>query len=279
MDLKTLQDTPPWEWPEDAGNLFLKILLDPRASKSDRLIAADLAGDSVVINDDLAEALLAVVVRANEPDDLRAKAAISFGPALELADTDGFEDPNFLPPISEQTFRKIQNLLRKLYLDNSTPKELRRRILEASVRSPETWHQDAIREAYSRGDREWMLTAVFSMRHVRGFDDQILEALENPDAEIHYEAVEAAGNWALDAAWPHVVELVEDPDTPKPLLLAAIEAVGNIRPAEAGGILLDLTDSDDEEIAETADETIMMAEGASGEEDGEEEEEGGEWIN
>jgi hypothetical protein len=152
---------------------------------------------------------------------------------------------------------------------------LRRRILEASVRAPETWHQDAIRDAYTSGDKEWMLTAVFSMCRVRGFDDQILAALHSADPEIHYEAVQAAGNWELDAAWSHIVELVNDADTPKPLLLAAIGAVASIRPAEAREILADLSDSDDEEIAEAAEEAVVMAEVASAElEDPEDE-----WIH
>jgi len=274
MDLKTLIETPPWEWPTDAGELLWKILTDRQATESDRLAAAELAGEFTVIDDDLADALLAVAGSANEPEQLRAKAAISLGPILEHADTDGFEDPDDVP-ITERTFRKIQGSLRKLYLDNSTPKEVRRRILEASVRAPETWHQDTIGDAYASGDREWMLTAVFSMRWVRGFDERILEALKSGDPEIHYEAVQAAGNWELDAAWSHIVELVNDADTPKPLLLAAIGAAGSIRPAEAGEILVDLADSDDEEIAEAADEAMSMAEAASGEEDDEEVE----WIN
>lgn len=279
MDLKTLLDTPPWEWPRDAGKTFLKFLMDRRASESDRLIAADLAGDYVVINDELADALLAIVSSANESEPLRAKAAVSFGPALEAADTEGFDDPDDLPPITERTFHKIQNSLHKLYLDASTPKLVRRRILEASVRSPEPWHQDAIGEAYSSGDNEWVLTAVFGMRHVRGFDDQILAALESADPDIHYEAVEAAGNWELDAAWRHVVELVNHPDTPRPLLLAAIEAVGSIRPLEARKILMDLADSDDEEIADAADEAIMMAEAVTDVEDEDEDEDEDEWVN
>jgi hypothetical protein len=279
MDLKTLQDTPPWEWPLDAGQTFLKFLIDPRARESDRLIAADLAGDSVVIDDELAEALLTIVGSATDSDELRAKAVISLGPVLELADTDGFDDPDMLPPITERRFRKIQHSLRKLYSDSSTPKEVRRRILEASVRAPEAWHEDAIKEAYASGDREWMLTAVFGMRHVRGFDEQILQALDNPDPEIHYEAVLAAGGWALEGAWSHVLELVEDPETPKPLLLAAIGAVGEIRPAEARKVLQEFAESEDEEIAEAADEAIMMAEGREDEEENEDEEEEGEWVN
>ena len=271
MDIKTLLDIPPWDWPRDAGRTFLKILIDQRANESDRLTAAELAGDFVVINDDLADALLAIVRSADESEQLRARAAISFGPILEHADTDGFEDPEDVS-ITERRFRNIQDTLHKLYLDRSTPKQVRRRILEASVRAPRTWHTDAIRYAYLSGDKEWILTAVFSMRWVRGFDDQILAALKSDDPEIHYEAVEAAGNWKLDAAWSHIVDLVNDAHTPKPLLIAAIGAVGSIRPAEAGQILVDLADSDDEEIAELAGEVTGMAELASDEQDDEDEE-------
>jgi hypothetical protein len=243
-------------------------------TESDRLAAAELAGDFTVINDDLADALLAVVCSADEPVQLRAKAAISLGPVLEQVETDGFEDPDDVS-ITEGTFRNIQETLHQLYLDNKTPKEVRRRILEASVRAPQSWHQDAIRYAYSSGDKEWMLTAVFSMCWVRGFDDQILVALKSTDPEIHFEAVKAAGNWELDAAWSHVVELVDDTLTPKHLLLAAIGAASSIHPAEAREILARLADSGDEEIAEAAEEAMAMAEVASDEEDDDEDE----WIN
>jgi len=276
VDLKTLIDTPPWDWPSDAGKMFQKILNDSRAQESDRLMAAELAGDSTVINDDLADALMAILRDAEEPEKLRAGAAISLGAVLELADTDGFEDPDDVP-ISERTFLNIQDRLHELYLDYSNPKEVRRGILEASVRAPQDWHQNAIMTAYSSGDKDWMLTAVFSMRWVRGFDNQILEALKSGEPEIHCQAVNAAGSWELDAAWTQVIALLNDAGTPKPLLLAAIGAASSIRPQEAGEILIDLAESDDEEIAEAAEEAIAMSEPMSEEEDDENDASG--WIN
>lgn len=276
MDLKTLIDTPPWDWPTEAGKMFQEILNDGQAPESDRLVAAELAGDSTVMDDDLADVLMAIIRRADEPEKLRARVAISFGAVLEQADTDGFEDPDNVP-ISERTFRNIQDTIHRLYLDNSTPKEVRRRILEASVRATENWHQNAIRAAYASGDKDWMLTAVFSMRWVRGFDNQILEALKSTDPEIHYQAVNAAGNWELDAAWPRIVALLNDVGTPKPLLLAAITAAASIRPQEAAEILIDLVDSVDEEIAEAADEAIAMSEPIPDEVD--DEDDTSEWIN
>lgn len=278
MDLKILLDTPPWDWPRNAAKTFHKLLIDPRADASDRLVAAELAGDFTVINNDLADALLKIVQNAGESPEMRARAAISLGPVLEHADTAGFDDPEDVP-ISERMFRNIQDSLHKVFADQSVPKEVRRRILEASVRAPEDWHPMAIEKAYASGDRDWVLTAVFSMRWVRGFDRQILEGLKSADPEIHYEAVQAAGNWELDAAWPHVIALINNARTPKDLLIAAIGAAGSIRPKEAGPILVELADSDDEDIAEAASEAMSMA-GMSDEEDEEDdEEEASGWVN
>jgi len=280
MDLNTLLNAPPSEWPADAGEVSLRTLVDKQAGISDRLIAAELVGNLVVMNDKIAYALLTIVGSSDEPEELRAKAAISLGPVLEqgdleLLDDDESDSPE-CAPISLDTFHDIQEVLRKLYLDASNPKRLRRKILEAAVRAPQHWQMSAISAAYSNGDKDWMLTAVFAMRWVRGFDDQILEALESTDPEIHYHAVNAAGGWELDSAWPHVVTLVENPSTPKGLLLAAIEAVSNIRPQEAQDVLRDLTDSRDEDIAGAACEAVSIAQARSGEADDEDELDGDE---
>ena len=79
------------------------------------------------------------------------------------------------------------------------------------------------------------------MQYVNGFDDDIVAALDDPDEEISYEAVQAAGAWEVDAAWPHVSALLTAPDTDKVLLLAAIEAAVAIRPREAEPLLAELT--------------------------------------
>jgi hypothetical protein len=266
VDLKTLQDTPAWDWPGGAGRMFLDILRDDQAAESDRLLAAELAGDFTVINEELVGALLSILRSDAESETLRGKAAISLGPVLEHADTQGFEDSDEVP-ITERTFPTIRESLRRLYTDAGVPKEVRRRILEASVRSPQGWHQDAVRAAYGSGDEAWRLTAVFCMRFVGGFDEQILEALDATNTDIHREAVRAAGNWEVAVAWPHIAALVTSKRTDNPLLLAAIEAAASIRPQEAPEILADLTDSDDEDIAEAAYEAMAMAEGRLDEDD------------
>jgi len=260
MDLEQLSDTPPWEWPEDADVFLLEALRDQGLDASDRLVAAELAGDYTVVNDEIFDVLLSIVSDSDETDEIRGKAAIAMGPALEHAYIDGFDDPDDCP-ISETTFLKTQASLHALFEDESIPKEVRRRILEASVRGVQDWHQDAVRAAYSSGDQDWMLTAVFSMEWVQGFDDQILEALESNNEDIRYQAVCAAGGREVDAAWPYVAGIITMGTNDKPLLLAAIEAVACIRPKEAGMILMELLDDDDEDIAFAAHEAIALASG------------------
>ena len=262
MNLTILKDTPPWEWPEGTAATLLDILRGGRRSASDLLLAAELAGDFTVINAELVDALLSILRSGDKPEALRGRAAISLGPVLEHADTVGFEDADDLP-ITERSFHRIQESLHKLYMDADVPKEVRRRILEASVRAPQDWHPDAIRAAYASEDEVWRLTAVFCMQFVRGFDEQILEALDSRNPDIQYEAVVAAGNWEVDAAWPHVAALVTSMETEKPLLLAAIAAAASIRPQEAFVLLDDLADSDDEDIADAVHEALAMAEGHS----------------
>ena len=180
MHLETFLDTPPWEWPKNAAQIFHSVLVNPHATPSDRLTAAGLAGDYTVINDQLAADLLAILRNPKEPGDLRARAAIAFGPALEQAGIEEFIDPEDVP-ISEKMFNIIQAALHKSYLDPATPKLVRRRVLEVSVRATAEWHRSAIEASFANPDPEWKLTAVFGMRHVKGFAAQILEALNSTD--------------------------------------------------------------------------------------------------
>jgi hypothetical protein len=148
---------------------------------------------------------------------------------------------------------------RELYGDSAVPKDVRRRILEASVRAPQDWHTDAILAAYSGSDADWKLTAVFCMRYVSGFDAQILESLESKDTYIHYEAVCAAGSWGVEEAWPHIAPLIASEKTEKALLLAAIEAVAGIRPEETADLLDHLRTAEDEDIVDAVNEAVALS--------------------
>jgi HEAT repeat protein len=257
MDLKIINDMPPWEWPAETAEMLLNVLCDPAADFSDRLLAVEMAGDMVVVNNELAETLLGVVENNDETEELRARAVISLGPALEHADIYEFDDPDDIV-LSEEVFQRIQASLQKIYHDAGIPKNVRRRVLEAAVRAPLDWHSGAVQAAFAGEDEDWRLTAVFCMRFIKGFDRQILEALESGAPEIHYQAVYAAGNWGIKAAWPQIAAQLSLKNADRPLLLAAIEAAAGIGLHEAAEPLTKLLDSDDDDIIDSVHEALAM---------------------
>ena len=143
MDLTSLTDIPLWEWPTDTAKLLLESLCDDGANEPELLLAAKFADDLTVINDELADALLALLRNGDRSETLRVRAAISLGPVLEYADTDGFDGLSDVP-ITEQTFGRIRELLQGLYRDADVPAAVQRGILEASVRAQQDWHRGVV---------------------------------------------------------------------------------------------------------------------------------------
>lgn len=260
MDIETLRATPSWEWPENVDAILLGCLQDSSAVESTRILAAEMAGDPVAINDRLVNALLSIVADDSEPVELRGAAAIALGPVLELGDMEGLDDYSDVK-VSEEASLAIQEKLRQFYQVGEMPKKVRRRILEASVRAPQSWHEGAVRAAFYSNAEDWKLTAVFCMQYIAGFDTEILQALDSSNPDIRYHAVCAAGNREVDAAFSHVASIVLSGEPNKALLLAAIDAVAYIRPHQASDVLGELLEFRDEDIVEAVHEALAMAEG------------------
>ncbi|HYD49168.1 MAG TPA: HEAT repeat domain-containing protein [Terriglobales bacterium] len=271
MKLNTLQQLPSYDWPEGVEEYLLEILQNPDADPEDLLIAADLAAEPVAMSEPLAQVLLAIVTDDNRPLELRAEALSAFGPVLELADIDDFTDPEEVP-IAEATFDRVRQLVRQIHDDSKQPDMLRRRALEVSVRAPESWHAEAVRAAYGRKDDEWQLSAVFCMSYISGFDGEIVANLRSKNPAIRFEAVQAAGNLGVEAAFAEVLSLARSSRTEKDLRVAAIMAAGWINAAEAAVVLGELYESDPE-IGAAIDEVMTLATMESGI-DGDEDDEG-----
>ena len=135
-------------------------------------------------------------------------------------------------------------------------KLLRRRALEAAVRAPRDWQEDAVRAAYQSEDEDWQVTAVFCMGLLPNFDDQILEALATDRDVVRLEAVRAAGEQEVTAAARTILHLAEDESTDRDLRLAAIDALGTLRPDGSDDLLDALVDGEDDEIAEAAEAAL-----------------------
>jgi hypothetical protein len=267
MNLHELSQTPTWEWPDDASEVLLAVLQDRGAGVADRQLAASLVAEIDVMDDAFAAALAAIAANRDEPTELRAAAAIALGPSLEYADILDPEELADEEAFSAAAIRRVEQSLRAIYDAADTPDALRRAALEASVRAPRSWHEDAVRAAHASADHAWRLTAVFCARYVDGFAALILEALAASDPDLRYQAVCAAGEQELEAAWPHVLAVLREPKPAREILMAAIDAAARIRPDEALEIITPFSESTDTDIAETALDAMAMARALTGEGD------------
>lgn len=252
--LSSLLVLEPWAWPPEAAQQIVESLRDASREPEERLLAAELAGESVVAGELVAAALVEVAEEGALAAELRAQACLSLGPILEAYDWDADDGD---APISESTFEQIELALRGVHLDPSSPILVRRRALEAAVRAPLEWHADAVRAAWSSDTPEWRLTAVFAMRWLKGFEAEIEQALGTDDDSMLREALQAAASWGVGAAWRRAREIVGDDDAEPSLRLAAIEAVASLRPGEARAVLTPLLE--DDELADVVSEALAMA--------------------
>lgn len=273
MKMRDLAEIPPWDWPQTASVSILEVLGNREAPSDERRLAVELAGELVVMNDDLAGELLRILENPSEPDSLRGRAAISFGAALEdagMTEIGGFDEWD-VPAVTGPVLEGARTALSNAFQNLENPKEVRRCALEASARAPEAWHADAVRAAHGDEDPEWRLTAVFCMRFVQGFKAEIVEALESDDPVTLFQAVQASRDQAVPGAWPRIRELVrtaasgiplipEHPGLGRSLLMAAMHATAAIRPDEAEELLGEFIGAADEDLSDAAMAALDVAE-------------------
>ncbi len=229
--------------------------------------AVALAEASPMVDDELARELLRFARDPERGEVERGDALIALGPALETCSYDETDDgglPDAAPeeedwwdlPLSSAVYREATEALRRLYLDASVPKLVRRRALEAAVRAPRDWHRDAAGSAWRSDDPEWRLTAVFAMGHLPGFAAEIEQALDDQDLPIAREAFLAAGRAGIEGLAERLMDVAADRHADHELRLAAIEGLGELGPETAVEILEDLSLDSDREIADAAEEAL-----------------------
>ncbi len=197
-------------------------------------------------------------------DEVRARVPIALGPALELCywelDDDGRlppPDPYNTAPLSQGVYDRLVETLRRVYLDGATPELVRRRVLEGAVRSPQPWQEKAVAAAYRSGEERWRITAVFCMGHLRGFEDEIVEAFESGSELVRFEAIRAAGQGVVKRLAGPFQALAEDPAADVDERLVAIEALPNMEHPRNFEILTRLCADREEAVAEAAEEALL----------------------
>ncbi|MBC8394407.1 MAG: aerolysin family beta-barrel pore-forming toxin [Deltaproteobacteria bacterium] len=118
MDLKIIEETPPWEWPEDTNKFFLDILRNNQAEETDRLLAAELTGDFTVINDELVDILLSILQNGNESNKTREEGQPRPGTVEDAAQA--IHRASLLQVIRQKTTRKLDSFYNSIKLSEYT---------------------------------------------------------------------------------------------------------------------------------------------------------------
>lgn len=138
---------------------------------------------------------------------------------------------------------------------------LRCRALEAVASAGLERVPELIADAYRSGVEELKIGAVSAMgRTVDAmWEPIILAELDSQSPSMRYHAAQAAGGVGLQAAVAQLIELLEDPDAQ--VLVAAIKALGEIGGDKARQALEQLLD--DEEYGELAEDALELIDLAS----------------
>ena len=244
----------------EENRVFVEGLRDPDEDVRRRTLA-----EIEELDDELAEELLRIVGAPGD-EELRADVAISLGPTLELCDDELDDEGRLLPggewwnsaPLSPDGYGRVTTGLRRVYLDAQVPRLVRRRALEASVRSPQEWHEGAIRAAWASADGDWRQTAVFCMGfHYRvDFEKEIEEGLRDDATAVRREAIRAAGRRGLVDMGSEILAVAVDEGSDPELRYAAVEALPYLEVPGAREVLTALLRSADDTLQESAEAAL-----------------------
>jgi HEAT repeat protein len=138
--------------------------------------------------------------------------------------------------------------------------ELRRRALESVAYLEGEDVAQAIASAYTADEHDMKVSAVFSMG--RNCDPRwipyVEKELHSPSPELRFEAARAAGELEMTMAVPRLIEMITDPD--RQVQMMSVWALGQIGGALAKKTLQNLTNSNDDELREVAEEALAELE-------------------
>lgn len=252
--LGMLETGPIEDWPPDASATVRAGLQAGDAEIVER--SARLSWP--VMDEEIANELMRLLESDAAPE-VRATAAIAFGPVLEdeCLDEDWSPDAGRLgDDLGPRLLGRVQDVFQRVFADEAQPKLVRRRVLEASVRCAMDWHPGAVRSIVASEDEDWRVTALFCMGLVPGFSSEVMDAIRTTTGDVQLQAVQAAGELGLAEAGDLIMALAASDDTPEELRVEAIYAVAGIRPEGGDELLQGLTEHEDDEIATAAEDAI-----------------------
>lgn len=163
-----------------------------------------------------------------------------------------------LKKLGPSSSSRVSQALLAILMDQSKPREVWRRALEAAAPLSLPEVKKAISEAYKSSDPKTRNSAIYAMG--RNCDSAwmptLIKEMASPSPEARYEAAGACGEICDEEALPHLMKLVQDKDTE--VQQAAIISLGKIGGVKAKHFLKKCLDSPDEIISEAAEQALKQ---------------------
>ncbi len=234
-------------WPHIDVNRRRFVILVAMGDEDHEVRAAAI--DGLWENED--QALIGPLVhllRADDAPNVRAAAATALGRFVLLGE---------LGDIDRAPAMLAEEALLKALRHGEEVLEVRRRAIEAIAYSGEAGVREIIENAYYDEDEEMQASALFAMG--RSADPYwrawLVRELENPGAEIRFEAARACGELEASKAISQLTRMTfADPD--REVQQAAVWALGRIGGRESRAALEACYESDDEALSEAAAEAL-----------------------
>lgn len=190
---------------------------------------------------------LVILLRSDPSPIVRSACATSLGRFMELAE---------LEKLTRQRRDQAYSALMGAIITTPPGSLIYNRALESLSYVSNQQIEQLIREAYASADQGLRVAAVTSMGRSGNPDyvELVLRQLNNVLPPMRVEAAHACGELEIKEAVADLGKLLDDPEPD--VIFAAIEALGEIGGDTAQDILKRAVQSDDEEIAEAAQEAL-----------------------
>ncbi|TVR20086.1 MAG: HEAT repeat domain-containing protein [Anaerolineaceae bacterium] len=181
------------------------------------------------------------LIRMAEGDDnrdVRAAALSSLGRYILMGE---------VGDLSPEETRNAEETVIRIWQNESSDLEVKRRALEAIANCSHEIVPHAIQQAYDNPSSEMRASAIFAIGRTadKRWQDIVMAEIDNPEPAIRYEAARAAGELALVESVPRLAEMTMEDD--RELTLTAIWSLGEIGGRTAMQILETLIEKAEDE--------------------------------